>query len=282
MKINMRRIKDRIFLSLISILAIIAILPVFHIIFFITYKGLPVVVESGLEFFTSPPAPVIASKPGGIAPSLVGSIIMAVLATLIAVPISVAAAVFSVEFPSSPLARQVRSIARSLIEIPTVLIGMLVFILLVVPMGRPAGIAGAVALAIVMIPYVYTYTEQALLQVPRTYIEAGYSIGLKRLHVIWLVSMRISAKGIARGVTLGISKAVGETAPLIFTAFGARAAISLNPLEPMDAVPLMIFQYIQSPFVNWQKLAWGGAFVLLLIYMLIFVTSKFVIREVRR
>ncbi|MEM1873425.1 MAG: phosphate ABC transporter permease PstA [Acidilobaceae archaeon] len=277
-----RKLVDKVFVIVVCLLAVTALAPVFHIIFYITYRGLPVILESGLEFFTSIPAPVVSPKPGGIAPALVGTILMSALATVIAVPLSVAAAVFATEFPNSSLARSVRATARSLIEIPTILIGMLVFVLLVVPLGQYTGLAGAMALAIVMVPYVYTYTEQALQQVPRTYIEAGYSIGLKRLQVVSIVSMRIAARGVARGVTIGISKAVGETAPLIFTVLGIRSAVNFNPLEPMDAVPLLIFQFIQTPFVNWQKLAWGAAFTLLVMYLAIFIVSRILIREVRR
>ncbi|MEM0340239.1 MAG: phosphate ABC transporter permease PstA [Acidilobaceae archaeon] len=279
---NFRKLVDKIFAIVVTLLALLALIPVVHITFYIVYKGLPTVLEEGWKFFVSVPAPATSPEPGGIGPALAGTITMATLATLIAVPISIAAAIFATELPSSFLARAVRATARSLIEIPTILIGMLVFVLLVVPLGHYIGLAGAIALAIVMVPYVYTYTEQALQQVPKTYIEAGYSIGLKRLEVIWLITLRMSSRGIARGITIGVSKAIGETAPLIFTVLGVRSAINFNPLEPMDATPLMIFHFIQTPFPSWQKLAWGGAFVLLVLYLSVFILSRMVVKEVRR
>ncbi|MEM1938851.1 MAG: phosphate ABC transporter permease PstA [Acidilobaceae archaeon] len=278
---NWRSLKSNVFIVLVVILALIAIAPVFHIIIYITLRGLPVILEAGIEFFISTPAAVIAEKPGGIAPAIVGTLFMTTMATIIAVPIAVLAATFSAEYPNHIITKAVRATSRSLLEVATILIGMLVFALIVLPLGRFTGLAGAIALAIVMIPYVYTYTELALLSVPKTYIEAGYSIGLKKAQVIYLVTLRIARRGVMRGVTIGVAKAMGETAPLLFTAFGARNVIFGGPLEPMDAIPLMIFQFIQTGFENWNKLAWGGAFVLLVLYLTLFIISRRIVREVR-
>lgn len=278
---DVRIIKDRVFLILVSVIALIAIAPVFHIVVYVTLRGLPVVLENGLEFFTSIPAAVIAEKPGGIAPAIAGTIFMTSTATIIATPIATLAAIFSVEFPNHILTRAVRVASRSLLEVATILIGMLVFVLLVLPTGRFTALAGSIALAIVMIPYVYTYVELALLGVPRTYIEAAYSLGMKRAQVILYVTVRIARRGVARGVAIAITKAMGETAPLLFTAFGARNVIFAGPLEPADALPLMIFQFIQTGFENWRELAWGASFVLLALYLTLFLIVRVLVKEVR-
>lgn len=277
---DLRILKDRLFTVIVVALAIIVILPIFHIILYVSLKGLPVIIENGLDFFTSIPGAVIAEKPGGIAPALIGTLVMTSTATIIAAPIATLAAAFSVEFPNHPLARAVRVTSRSLLEVATILIGMLVFVLIVLPTGRFSILAGSIALAIVMIPYVYTYVELALLSVPRTYIEAAYSLGLKRAQVI-LLSLMIARRGVARGVAIAITKAMGETAPLLFTVGAARNTVFAGPLEPGDALPLMIFQFIQSPFENWHNLAWGGAFVLLVLYLTTFIVIRLVVREVR-
>ncbi|MCX8195771.1 MAG: phosphate ABC transporter permease PstA [Acidilobaceae archaeon] len=277
-----RRLLDSLFTVTVTLLALAAVLPIFHIILYITVKGLPVVMEAGIDFFTEiPPSPIRTTELGGIAPALAGTLFMTTVATLLSVPIAVLAAVFSAEYPNHSLTRVVRATTRSLLEVPTIVIGIVVFALLVQPFGRFTALAGAVALAIVMIPYVYTYTELALLSVPRTYIEAGYGIGLKRAQVIYMITAGVARRGIARGVTVAIAKAMGETAPLLFTAFGARNMIFGGPLEPSDAITLMIYVFIQSPFEHWHKIAWGAAFVLLVLYLALFLISRRLVKEVR-
>lgn len=276
-----RVIKDKIFLALVILLSLVAIAPIFHIIFFITVSGLPVILREGIDFFTAIPNSVGAERPGGIAPAIVGSIIMTLTATVFAAPVAVLAAIFSAEYPNHYLAKAARAASRTFLEVASVLVAMLVFAILVLPMGRYSGLAGGMALAIVMMPYVYTYTELALLSVPRTYVEAGYSIGLKRMQVIFYVTSRVARRGIARGLVIGISKAMGETAPLLFTAFGARSAISYNLLQPMDAIPLMIYQFIATGYENWRDLAMGASFFLLAIYLTFFLVSRRLVKEVR-
>ena len=272
---------DKLFTLLVVLVAILAILPVLHIIAYITWRGLPVILSNGLSFFTDLPAAVVEEKPGGIAPALAGTIFMTFTATLIAVPLAMLAAIFSIEFPNHVLTRAVRVASRSLLEVATVLIGMLIFVLLVLPTGRFTALAGSLALAIVMIPYVYTYTELALLSVPRTYIEAAYSLGMKRSQVVFYVTVRIARRGLARGVAIAVTKAMGETAPLLFTAFGAYSVIFGGPLEPASALPLMVFQFIQTGYENWRTLAWGGSFVLLVLYLSVFIIARILVREVK-
>ncbi len=275
-----RRLKDKIFTITIIVLSIIAIAPVFHIIVYVSYRGLPIILESGLEFFTSLPNAVTDPKPGGIAQAIIGTLYLTATASIIAVPIATLAAVFSSEFPRSRLTHVVRAASRSLLEVATIIVGMLVFALLVLPTGRFTALAGSVALAIVMIPYVYTYVELAMLSVPRTYVEAAYSLGMSRALVIYH-KLRIARRGVARGLMIGVTKAMGETAPLLFTAFGARNVLFGGPLEPIDALPLMIFQFMQTGYDNWIKLAWGGAFVLLISYLTLFIITRVVVKEVK-
>jgi len=275
-----RKVKEFVFIAAVVAIAFVAVLPVAHLTLFVCYKGIPVVLAAGLDFFTKIPGSVAGGEIGGVAPALIGTLYLTAIASLFAIPVAITSAVFSAEFPNSLFAKIVRSSTRSLLEVATIHIGMLVFVLVVLPLGRFTALAGAIAVALVMIPYVYTYTELSLMGVPRTYIDAGYSLGLKRARVI-LLTLSMARAGVARGTLVGVAKAMGETAPLLFTAFGARNAVFAGLLEPIDALPLMIFHFAMTPYANWQALAWGGAFVLLVMYMAVFAGMRLLVKEVR-
>jgi len=189
-----------------------------------------------------------------------------------------------VEFRDNRLAQITKVFTHSLLEIPTVLIGMLVFLTIVVPTGRYSLLAGSMALVIVMLPYTVSYLERALDEIPRTYREAGYSIGMTRRDVVFRVVVGIAKPGIAVGLLIGVAKAISETAPLLFTIGGARGYYPVSAAdlgEPGDAIPLLIFQFIQSPYQNWHDLAWGAAFVLTLLVLAAFGLVKLFVREVK-
>lgn len=278
---NGRLLKDRIFRVMVTVISTAAVAPLFFIIVYVAYKGAPVVFSEGLSFITQKPAPVMAERLGGIAPALTGTFYLAASSTAIAVPIALFSAVFATEFPRSPLSRVVKVVARTFLEIATITIGMLVFFLIVLPMGRFSAIAGTTALSIVMLPYIYTYTESALMSVPSKYVEAAYSLGMSRAQVIFKVKLKIAWRALLRGIFIGIMKVTGETAPLVFTIYGARSMLFSGLFEPIDALPLMIFHFIQSGFENWRALAWGGAFILLVIYLSMFALNYILTRERR-
>lgn len=275
-----RVLKDRMFTIAVAILGAAALAPLFHIVYTVTVNGVPAVLEAGVSFFTEPPAPPGSQRLGGIAPALVGSAWLAVLSTAAGIPIAFLVGLFLYEFRESRLARIVRVFAMSLLEIPTILVGMLVYTVIVVPLGGFSVVAGAVALAIVMLPYVATYVERALDSVPATYREAALGIGLSRARTAALLA-GIARRGILAGFLIGFAKAIGETAPLLFTVGSARNSVNLSPLEPGDAVPLLVFQFIATPYENWVRLAWGAAFVLTLLVLVVFLALRAVVREVR-
>lgn len=275
-----RLLKDAAFRALVVILGLLALAPLFHVIYTVTVKGAPVVARAGLEFFTGTPAPPGSDRLGGIAPALVGSAWLALLSTLIGIPLAFLLALFLYEFRDSRLARAARVFVMSLLEIPTILVGMLVYTVIVVPMGGFSVAAGAVALAIVMLPYVATYVERALDSVPATYREAALSLGLTRARTALIIA-GLARRGILAGFLIGFAKAIGETAPLLFTVGSARNSVSLSPLEPGDAVPLLIFQFVATPYENWVDLAWGAAFVLTLTVLLVMIVLRAVVKEVR-
>ncbi len=276
---DVREVKERVFLVLVVILSIAAVLPVFHVFLSVIWNGFGVIMEAGPNFLLDvPPAPNAGL--GGIAPSLAGTLLLAVLSSLLGIPLSLFAAIFAVEFPDNPLAKMVRVLSKALLEIPSVVVGMLVYAILVVPMGRFSMLAGSLALAIMMIPYVTTYVEQALEGVPFTYREAGFALGLSRPKVVFEIMVGIARRGILTGMLIGFAKVLGETAPLLFTLGRDRYNIPLGPLDYGDSISLLIFDYAQTPYANMHQVAWGAALVLTVMFLIIFLISRKFTEEV--
>ncbi|MCC6029891.1 MAG: phosphate ABC transporter permease PstA [Candidatus Korarchaeum sp.] len=276
---ELRELKEKLFLITSLSLAVLAILPIFHILLSIFYNGLPVLISAGIDFLvdSSPPP---GRGLGGIGPSLVGTFMLALISSLIGIPLSFASALFFVEFPDNVISRGVRVLSKALLQIPSILVGMLVYTIMVVPMGKFSMLAGSLALAIMMIPYVTTYVEEALENVPKTYKEAGYALGLSRTKVVFKISVSIAKRGILTGVLMGFAKVTGETAPLLFTVGKQRQMISLDPLGYTDSISLLIFDFIQTPYANWHRVAWGSALILTSIFLLIFLAARSLTRRV--
>ncbi len=276
-----RRIKDKLFLVILVVLSMAAFLPLFHIVASILYYGGWTLLRGGLSFLVDTPPSPLSSNLGGIGPALVGSAVLVFLTVILGLPLSFMAAVFTVEYPNTLVARVTKLVCRSFTEIPTVLIGVLSYTLVVIPMGRFSALAGAVALAIVMVPYSYTYMEESLASIPRTYREAAYSLGLTRPRAVFSVFTRIARRGILTGVLIGLAKAAGETAPLLFTIGGLRHAYFNGPDHPVGAIPLLIYEFALTPYRVYREVAWGAALVLIAIYLVIFVVLRRTVREVR-
>ncbi|RDD53342.1 MAG: phosphate ABC transporter permease PtsA [Candidatus Korarchaeota archaeon NZ13-K] len=277
--VSVRELKERLFLILTVALASLAVLPIFHILLSVILRGLPPVLRAGVGFLTDPPPPP-GGGIGGIGPSLAGTFMLAFTSSLMGIPLSFASALFAVEFPGNPISRGVRSLSKALLQIPSILVGMLIYTLVVVPMGRFSMLAGSLALAIMMIPYVTTYIEEALESVPKTYREAGYALGFSRTQVVFRVSVSIAKRGIITGILMGFAKVTGETAPLLFTVGKQRQEISLDPLGYSDSISLLIFDFIQTPYANWHEVAWGAAFVLTTLFLAVFLLARSLTRRV--
>ena len=275
-----RALLDVLFKGLILLLAVLALAPVLHLTLTAIVKGGSVIASSGLKFLTETPPPP-GGRTYGILTSLTGTIELAMLSALIGVPISFMAAVLVVEFPYSRLSRMVRLLSRTLLELPTILIGMFVFAIVVVPLGTPSILAASIALALVMLPYATTYIESALSSVPRTYREAGLALGMTKARVAFTVVVPIAVRGVVTGILVGLAKAMGETAPLLFTLGRARTSLNVNPLGPGDAIPLLIYDYAQAPYENLREVAWGATLVLITLFLLVYVIARLMFRGVR-
>ena len=199
---------------------------------------------------------------GGLLNAIAGSLVMTVLAVLIGTPIGLLAGTYLAEYGRhDKLSSVVRFINDILLSAPSIVVGLFIYEVMVAPMGHFSGWAGAVALAVIVIPVVVRTTEDMLTLVPDTLREAAASIGLPRAHMIVRIAYRAARAGIVTGILLAIARISGETAPLLFTALNNQF-FSLNMNAPMPSLPVVIFQFALSPYEEWQKLAWTGALLI--------------------
>jgi len=213
-----------------------------------------------LSVFTENTPPPGAA--GGLLNAIVGSLIVTILAVAIGTPIGVLAGTYLAEYGRhDKLSSVVRFINDILLSAPSIVIGLFVYEIMVAPMGHFSGWAGAVALAVIVIPVVVRTTEDMLTLVPDTLREAAASIGLPRAHMIVRIAYRAARAGIVTGILLAIARISGETAPLLFTALNNQF-FSLDMNAPVPSLPVVIFQFALSPYEEWQKLAWTGALLI--------------------
>lgn len=278
---RLRYLKDKFFIISVGSLSILIIAPFIHIILVIFYRGLSVLISRGPLFLLEPPPSPLSRELGGIGPAFIGSLYI----TLISLPITVALSLFTAilenEFPRNPFSRAVDLLSRSLASVPTILVSMVVYTTLVVPMKRFSALAGAVALVIVSIPFAYTSFSTAIRSVPRTYREAAYSIGMNRWKTVFLVFIPIAKRGLVASVLIAFARACGETAALFFTIGRNRSRIDLNIMSPSDSIPLLIFDFITSPFKIFHEVAWGATLVLFIMYLAVFIAVKSFVKEVK-
>jgi phosphate transport system permease protein len=253
------------FITGLSILAtIVVITPLVAILFYLVYKG---VSSLNLAFFTHIPAPV-GEEGGGMANSIVGSGIILLLASLMGVPIGIASGVYLAEFGrGKTLANAVRFTADVLNGVPSIVMGISIYSLWVAMGLKPfSALAGGVVLAVMMIPTVTRTTEEMLATVPHAIREAALGLGVPKWRTVISVSLRTASPGIITGCMLAFARVAGETAPLLFTAFGNQYW-SLKLTEPIAALPLQIYVYALSPYDEWHRLAWAGSLVLIALIM---------------
>jgi len=275
-----RVLKEKLFLAAVFILAFLTVLPLFHIVFSITARGLPVLYKGGVEFLTGT-LPPPGDGLGGIAPAIIGTFVLVFLTSIVGLPVALLTGIYAAEYPNSLIGRAVKVLLQIMVEFPTILVGLFIMQVLVIPMGSYSALAGAFALAIIMMPYVAVYTEEALREIPFTYREAAFSLGLSRFKVVFMVLVRIAKKGILTGVLIGTAKVAGETAPLLFTAGGANRVYFAGIDKPVGAIPLLIYNLVQQPYENYHEIAWGAAFILMLVFLAIFIPIRLSLKEVK-
>jgi len=276
-----RKIREKLFTCIVTVFSLLAIAPIIHLIIVVSINGGMAMLKAGLNFFTDLPPTPYSKEIGGIAPAIVGTAIVTAISLPITISLALFAAIMTSEFPRNPISLTIDAVARSLASIPTIAISMIVYVLVVVPMNRFSALAGAIALAIVAMPYAYTYISTALRSVPAVYREAALSVAMSRWGTVLRVLIPIAGKSIVVGILMTMARIMGETAALLFTVGRMRATVPFSPTEPVDAIPLLIFDYILSPYEIWHQVAWGATAFLLLAYVVIFLAVKLVVKEVR-
>jgi phosphate transport system permease protein len=265
-----RAFVDR-FMRLLALLAAVAcVIPLAAIVIFVTLRGIGAV---NLDLLTKPPRALGVG--GGAAAAILGTIQLVALATLIAVPVGILGGVYINEFSDRRSARVIRFCADVLVGVPSILIGIFVFTFLVLPFRQFNAFAGAVALAVIMVPVVMRTTEEILKLVPGTLREASLSLGVPVWRTVLSVVIPTGLAGILTGVMLAVARAAGETAPLLFTALGSRLINVGDWARPMDALPLFIYVNARQPYEALNDQAWGAAFLLLVFVLAINVIVRY-------
>ena len=257
-----RKFKNRFFHGLLFLAAALVLLPLFMVVLFVFSKG---VGSLNLDFFLNMPKPV-GELGGGMRHAILGTIYMVALGSLFSVPIGVLCGIYLAELGRGKIAEGLRMSTDLLTGVPSIVIGIFAYILVVVPFKGFSALAGAIGLSIIILPIVIRSTEEILKLVPDHIREAGLALGLPRWKVMYFIIVRGNLSGILTGVILAISRAAGETAPLLFTAFG-NMYLSYEMMSPMASLPVQIYNYAISPFEDWQRQAWAGAFVLIVLVL---------------
>jgi len=235
----------------------------------LVYEGLSGLSLAVFTQMTPPPG-----ADGGLLNPIIGSLMLTILAILIGTPVGMLAGTYMAEYGKfAKLTVVVRFINDILLSAPSIVVGLFVYEIMVAPLGHFSGIAGAVALALIVIPVVVRTTEDMLALVPKELRESATALGLPRAHVIRYVSYQAALAGIITGVLLAIARISGETAPLLFTALNNQF-FSTNLNAPISSLPVVIFQFALSPYADWQKLAWIGALIITFAVLALSITAR--------
>jgi phosphate transport system permease protein len=266
--------KSKFVQGVIVFLAFLITVPLLFIIIYIFKEGIS---RINWTFLTHIPKPV-GETGGGIVNALVGSILIVLAASVIAIPIGVMCGIYLSENATGRLSYWSRLSVDVLQGVPSIVIGIVVYFWLVKPLGTFSGLSGSAALAIMMLPIMIRSTEETLKLIPFSLKEAGLALGLPYHRVILKVIVPCGVSGILSGVMLSIARIAGETAPLLFTAFG-NPYLNTNLTKPMQSLPLLIFNYATSPYDDWHDLAWGAALILLFTVLLLNIITKLTTRR---
>ena len=253
-----RRVVEQLVVTLLGLATLVSVALLFLILAYVLIQGLPAL---NLDFFTQRPKP-FGEVGGGVQPAILGTLLLAAVSGVIAIPIGIAAAIFVVEYRSGRFAAPVRFAAELIAGLPSIVVGVFVWALLVRGLvGHYAGIAGAVALAVIMVPIVARTVEEVLKLVPNSLREAALALGAPKWKVILRIVLPTARAGVMTAAVLALARSAGETAPLLLTALG-NEFFSADLLKPIDALPLRIYRYAVSPYDDWHTKAWGASLIL--------------------
>jgi phosphate transport system permease protein len=276
-KAGMRRYRRRqvvnyLMLGLTGLSALAAVTPLVWIVAYVTQQGVSFLSP---DFFTHMPTPVGVAG-GGVANALMGSAITVGLATLMAVPVGLLTAIYVAYNPNTPLGVTVRFGTDVLSGVPSVVVGIFAYTVVVLRMGHFSALAGGFALAIIMLPTVVRTTEEMIKLVPENLREASLALGASEWRTSFQVVLPAAISGVVTGVMLGVARVAGEAAPMLFTAFG-NSYWSTDVAEPISTLPHMVFTYAISPYRDWQAKAWTTALVLMVLVLALNVMARLVV-----
>lgn len=255
-----RRIKDRMMTAVAVLTVILVLLPLGAIFTYLIYKGIGSI---NLAFLTETPKPV-GEVGGGMANAIVGSTVILAIASVLGVPLGIGAGIYLSEYGRNRYGDIVRFTSDVLNGVPSIVIGIVAYAIVVVRQKHFSALAGGVALAIMMVPTIARTTEQMLLLVPQAIREAAYGLGVSRWRTTLSITLRTATSGVITGVMLAFARVAGETAPLLFTAFGNQFW-NWKADQPTAALSLQIYTYALSPFDDWHRQAWAGSLVLIVL-----------------
>jgi phosphate transport system permease protein len=272
-----RRVVNRVMNGLAGLAAFLVILPLVVILAFLLYQGWSAL---NLDFFTQLPKPV-GEVGGGMANAIVGSLILIGLASCVGLPVGILGGLYLAESRDTRLPWVVRFLADVLNGVPSIVIGIFAYTILVLPLRRFSAVAGGIALGVIMIPIVLRTTEEIVRLVPSSLREAGLALGVPQWKVVLRVVLPTARGGVITGAMVAIARIAGETAPLLFTAFGNRFwHQGLD--QPIAALPLQIFSYAIAPYEDWHRQAWAGALVLITLVLIVSLLARLTTRGLAR
>lgn len=269
---HVRRWTGRALEGVTFLMTLILIVPLFSLLIYVTLRGISAV---DVDFFTQLPGSA-GSERVGLGNAIVGSLILLALASGIGIPTGILTGIYLAEYGNNRFARLVRFLSEVFSGIPSIVIGVFIYTLLVIRMGHFSAVAGGTALGIMMIPWITIATDEMLRTVPRDLRDAALALGVPYWYMVITVVLPVARAGLITGVLLGIARVVGETAPLLFTALNSRYWPT-SLYEQIASLPVYIFTYAIQPFEDRQNLAWGGAFTLLAMILLLNIFARWAV-----
>ena len=268
--IKKRELNNKFYIFFVSLFSYLSIIPLFLIIYFVLIRGFKYI---NLKFIFSMPKPM-GEIGGGILNSIIGSFIIVGIAALISIPIGIFVGVLLSEYKGKKFIEVVKVLVDTLQGIPSIVIGIIAYLWIVKPLRHFSALSGSVALSFIMLPLVIKATEEVLNLVPIEIKEAAYALGAPYHKIVFKVLLPSGFVGILTGIVLGISRIMGETAPLLFTAFGNQF-LNLNILKPMNTIPYLIYVYATSPYKDWHNQAFAASTILIIIVLSINLFGRF-------
>jgi phosphate transport system permease protein len=272
-----RRVVSATMTGLATLSVLVALVPLALVLFFVVSQGIAAV---NLEFFTALPKPV-GEAGGGMANAMIGTLMLCGLGALFAIPIGVMSGIYVAEYPGSPGAATVRFAADTLNGVPSIVIGVFVYAIAVLPVKHFSALAGGIALGVMMIPIITRTTEELMRLVPSSLREGALALGATRGRAVMTVVLPAALPGIITGIVLALARIAGETAPLLFTAFNNRFwSTSLG--EPIGSLTVQVYTYAIAPYDDWHRQAWAGALVLVVMILACSVLARLATRRLER